>query len=177
MPTRPPTLKPNDLAERLQDGRAILVDIREPDEFARRQVKGAVSRPLSTLSGASLGVDPGKPVVFACRSGMRTEAHCERLAAAAGGEAFILEGGLEGWIAAGLPVEANAKAPMEIMRQVQITAGLLVLLGIGLGLLAHPAWLGLSAFIGSGLTFAGVTGWCGMAAVLGRMPWNRPARG
>ena len=114
-------------------------------------------------------------VIFHCRSGMRTDANAARLAAAAPCEAFLLEGGIEAWRAAGLPVLTDAKAPLEIMRQVQITAGMLVLIGVALSLLVAPAWIGLSAFVGAGLTFAGATGWCGMAKLLAMMPWNRRA--
>jgi rhodanese-related sulfurtransferase len=52
-------------------------------------------------------------------------------------------------------------------------AGMLVLLGVGLGAWVHPAFYGLSAFVGAGLVFAGITDWCGMAMVLAKMPWNR----
>ncbi len=44
------------------------------------------------------------------------------------------------------------------MRQVQITAGALVLTGVVLGLFVAPGFFGLSAFVGAGLMFAGVTG-------------------
>ena len=63
--------------------------------------------------------------------------------------------------------------PIEIMRQVQITAGSLVLLGVILGTWVAPAFYGLSAFVGAGLMFAGISGWCGMAKILAVMPWNR----
>ena len=58
-------------------------------------------------------------------------------------------------------------------RQVRIAAGSLVLLGVGMGWLVHPAWLGLSAFIGAGLVFAGITDTCGLGMILTRAPWNR----
>jgi hypothetical protein len=63
------------------------------------------------------------------------------------------------------------------MRQVQVTAGLIVLTRSSLGRLVHPAFYALSAFIGAGLTFAGATGWCGMAMLLKTMPWNRGSLG
>lgn len=169
-------LEPAEVADRLADGRAVLVDIREPDEFRRRHVRGALSRPLSAFEQAHLKIDPGREVVFTCRSGMRTAAVCDRLAAAVSGPAYVLGGGLDAWAAAGLPVATDAKAPLEMMRQVQIAAGLLVLLGVILGDLVHPAFLAISAFVGAGLTFAGVTGFCGMARLLALAPWNRPAR-
>jgi rhodanese-related sulfurtransferase len=169
-------LKPETVADRIKFGRAVLVDIREPDEFARRHVKGALSRPLSAFEAAHLKIEAGKEVVFTCKSGMRTNANCERLAGSVDGAAFILEGGVDGWAAAGLPVVEDRKAPLEIMRQVQIAAGSLVVAGVALGFLVHPAFFGLSAFVGAGLTFAGATGFCGMARLLALMPWNRAAR-
>jgi hypothetical protein len=53
---------------------------------------------------------------------------------------------------------------------------MLVLTGVLLGFVAHPAFFGLSAFVGAGLTFAGATGFCGMARLLQAAPWNRPVR-
>jgi rhodanese-related sulfurtransferase len=106
---------------------------------------------------------------------MRTDANAAQLASASPCQAYLLEGGIEAWRKAGLPVIDDAKAPLEIMRQVQITAGLLVLTGVILSLTVAPAWIGLSAFVGAGLTFAGATGWCGMAKLLAVMPWNRRA--
>lgn len=170
-------LNPNEVADRLKHGRAVLVDIREPDEFARRRVKGAHSRPLSLFEQSRVGMEPGRDVVFACRSGRRTAANCDRLQAVVDGDAFVLEGGLDAWAAAGLPLEEDRKAPLELMRQVQIAAGLLVLLGVGLGFAVSPAFFGVSAFVGAGLAFAGVSGFCGMARVLAVMPWNQRAAG
>ncbi len=166
-------LSPQQVRDRIDAGNAVLVDIREPDEFARSHVKGAQSQPLSTWEKAHLTIDPDADVIFTCRSGMRTAGACDRLAARVNGDAFVLNGGLDAWTKAGLPVETNADAPMEIMRQVQIAAGSLVLIGVILGLLVAPAWFALSGFVGAGLTFAGVSGFCGMARLLMLAPWNR----
>lgn len=166
-------LSATDVQARLASGRAVLVDIREPDEFARGHVAGAHSQPLSGWEQSHLRLDPDADVVFTCRTGMRTAGACQRLAARVEGEAFVLDGGLDAWREAGLPLEENLSAPMEINRQVQITAGLLILAGVLLGGLVAPAWLGLSAFVGAGLTFAGLTGTCGMARLLMLAPWNR----
>lgn len=166
-------IKPEEAERRLMRRKAVLVDIREPDEFARRHVRGALSRPLSAFESAHLKIEAGKDVVFTCRTGMRTGSNCDRLAAAVDGQAYVLDGGVDAWAAAGLPVEEDRKAPLELMRQVQIAAGGLVLAGVGLGLAVHPAFFGLSAFVGAGLAVAGATGFCGMARLLAVMPWNR----
>lgn len=166
-------LSPQQVRERIDAGRAVLVDIREADEFARSHVRGAQSQPLSTWEKAHLSIAPQADVIFTCRSGMRTTGACDRLAARVNGDAFVLDGGLDAWAKAGLPIETDANAPMEIMRQVQIAAGSLVLVGVILGFLVAPAWFALSAFVGAGLTFAGVSGFCGMARLLMLAPWNR----
>jgi rhodanese-related sulfurtransferase len=150
---------------------ARIIDIRGSDEFARARLPGAENRPLETLTPLE-----GEGVtIFHCRSGARTAANAQRLAGCCPGEGYILEGGLEGWRKAGLPVIENRSAPIEIMRQVQIAAGLLVLAGVLLGLWVSPLGFGVAGFVGAGLTFAGVTGWCGMARLLAMLPWNRRA--
>ncbi|MBO9707353.1 MAG: rhodanese family protein [Caulobacter sp.] len=168
-------LKPDDAAQRLFERRAVLVDIREADEFARRHARGALSRPLSILEAQGLDLPDAREVIFICRSGVRTGANGQRLAAACGGRAYVLDGGLDAWNAAGLPIEIDLKAPLEMMRQVQIAAGLLVLVGVALGLTASPLFFGIAGFVGLGLTLAGATGFCGMARLLALAPWNRPA--
>jgi len=100
-------LAPADVAARIKAGVAVLIDIREPDEFARGHVKGALHRPLSAFEAAHLKIEPGRDVVFTCRTGMRTGANCDRLAASVEGRAFVLDGGLDGWRKAGLPVEGG----------------------------------------------------------------------
>lgn len=166
-------LAPAEVQARLAAGRAVLVDIREADEFARSHVPGAQSQPLSRWESAHLSIDPDADVIFTCRSGMRTAGACDRLASRVSGPAFVLDGGIDGWAKAGLPIATDAHAPMEIMRQVQIAAGVLILTGMLLGTWLAPGWYGLAAFVGAGLTFAGVTGFCGMARLLMLMPWNR----
>lgn len=165
-----PKITPTE-ARRLVAGGARLIDIRSPDEHARARIPGSENRPIDSIGR----VGDAPAVVYHCRSGMRTTANAGRLAQASDCPAYLLEGGLDAWLAAGLPVAENRKAPLEIMRQVQITAGALVVLGVVLGFLLSPAFLGLSAFVGAGLMFAGATGWCGMARLLAAMPWNRRA--
>lgn len=168
------TLSPDE-ARALAARGAVIVDIREPDEFAREHIPGAVNEPISSVSGRPAAAS-ADIVVYHCKSGMRTKANAAKLAAPETCEAYILEGGLEAWKAAKLPVEADASQPIELMRQVQIAAGSLVVLGVVLGVAVHPGFYALSAFVGAGLVFAGVSGFCGMARVLMAMPWNRALR-
>jgi rhodanese-related sulfurtransferase len=168
------TITPEAAATLLREGGATLVDVREPDEHARERIPGARNLPLSRLEEAELAVHEGKPVLFHCRSGARTAGNAPRLAAKAGlWEAYVVEGGLDAWKRAGLPVAEDRRQPLELMRQVQIAAGSLVVLGVALGAMLHPGFFALSGFVGAGLVFAGATGTCGLARVLRMMPWNR----
>ena len=171
------SISATDLKARLDRGDAVLIDVRENDEHAREHILGARLAPLSAIDAHDFDRDHDKTAVFHCRSGMRTQANAAKLIAKGFREAYCLEGGLEAWKAAGFPVHANRKAPLEIMRQVQIAAGSLILLGVALGAFVNPIFYALSAFVGAGLTFAGATGWCGMALLLKTMPWNRAALG
>jgi rhodanese-related sulfurtransferase len=155
----------------IQQG-AVLVDIREMDEFRRESIPGARHHALSGIEAQPPKADG--TVIFYCRSGNRTMANAERLAATVpGATAHILEGGIEAWRDAGLPTRKDPRQPIEIMRQVQIGAGSLVVAGYALGMLVHPGFHVVSGLVGTGLILAGVTGFCGMARLLALAPWNR----
>lgn len=171
-----PTITPKEAKRRLAEGSAVLVDIREPMEHAREAIPDARLQPLSTFNPGKLLAIAGpdrKALIFHCQGGRRTSDNAAHLASCGGAEVFMLEGGLSGWKAAGYPTRIDRSKPIELQRQVQITAGSLILAGLLLSWLVSPLFLGLSAFVGAGLIFAGISGWCGMASVLGAMPWNR----
>jgi len=167
-------ISPQQASEMLRQG-AILVDIRNADEHARESIPSARLLPLAKLDEADLSLHRGTPVIFHCRSGARTAANAPRLAARIGGacDAFIVDGGLDAWRKAGLPVVTDRSQPLELQRQVQIGAGGLAFFGTLLGLLVSPLFFAVPLFVGAGLMTAGITGFCGMARLLVRMPWNR----
>jgi len=169
-----PTISPGRAAEMLRTGDALLMDVREADERARSHIPGSAHMPLTRLAETGLALPKGRAVLFHCASGARTAQAAELLSAQAEGcDVFAIEGGLAAWKRAGLPVAEDRRAPLPLMRQVQIAAGSLVLAGVLLGSIVAPAFYGLAALVGAGLVFAGVTGFCGMANLLALMPWNR----
>ena len=103
-------------AKRLVDQGATLVDIRGRDEHARQFIPGACNFPVSEITTLNA---PTAPVVFYCRTGQRTAANAQRLAGAVQCEAYILDGGIDAWKQAGLPIVADRNQPIEIQRQVQ----------------------------------------------------------
>lgn len=164
------TISPAEAKRRIDAG-AMLIDIRNPDEYARAHIPCARNVPMARIDR----IDGAPEVIFHCKSGMRTAANADALAACSDAPVYLMEGGFDAWQKAGLECNVDRKAPLEIMRQVQIGAGSLVLLGVLLGFFVSPMLFGLSAFVGAGLVMAGTTGWCGMAKLLAHAPWNRRA--
>ncbi|MFC4504256.1 MULTISPECIES: rhodanese-like domain-containing protein [Streptomyces] len=88
----------------LRHGTAVLVDVRETDEFAAGHAPGAVHLPLSGLADGSASLPAGRDPVLICRSGNRSRRAAELLAAR-GVYAPDVIGGMRDWAALGLPVE------------------------------------------------------------------------
>lgn len=152
---------------------AVLVDVRGADEYAREHIAVAQHVPMELLSSQGMPSNDANTLIFHCRSGNRTLLNAQVLSNCATCEVYILDGGLDAWKKAGLPVLKDAKQPLELQRQVQIGAGSMIVLGVVLGSTVAPAWYALSGFVGAGLIMAGVTGFCGLARVLMKMPWNK----
>ena len=173
-----PLITPAEARRRLDEGGAVLVDIREPMEHAREAIPGARLCPLSKLDRERLSTLAGenaRAIIFHCQGGRRTSDNADRLHACSVPETYMLEGGLAGWKSAGYPTRIDRTRPIELQRQVQIAAGSLILLGLLLAWTVSPFFVGMAAFVGFGLVFAGLSGWCGMARLLAVLPWNRVA--
>lgn len=171
MTTTPHSLSAQELADQLALNRVTVIDVREPMEYASGHIAGSLNVPLARLPQADL---PQGPLVLICQSGNRSRQGVERLLQSGHPHSLVdLAGGIPAWQQAGLPVRKLSNAPLPLMRQVQISAGSLVLLGLILSQVVAPAWILLSWFVGAGLVFAGISGFCGMARLLALMPWNR----
>jgi rhodanese-related sulfurtransferase len=161
----------HNLADQLAEKRVKVIDVREPMEYAGGHIAGSLNVPLSRISQADL---PRGPRVLVCHSGNRSAQALAQLQQQGHAHPLAdLEGGVPAWQQAGLPLRKLKTAPMPLMRQVQIAAGSLVLLGLILSNMVAPAWILLTWFVGAGLVFAGVSGFCGMARLLALMPWNK----
>lgn len=86
----------------LRDGSIVLVDVREPHEFAAGHIPGSVSMPLSLFDPASL---PEGRVVFSCAAGIRSVRAAEFAQAAGRDIREHYLGGFKDWVQAGEAVE------------------------------------------------------------------------
>ncbi len=154
-------------------GNLLFLDVRTPAEFEEAHIEGSFLHSLTDLDPEkvrSLAVGRAGCLVI-CRSGNRAKQAAEKLAAAGIEPVQVLDGGVQAWEAAGLPLRRGKKT-MSLERQVRIAAGFLVFTGAVLGYFVNPAWIALSGFVGAGLMFAGITDTCGMGMLIARMPWN-----
>ncbi len=155
---------------------AQLLDVRTPGEFAAAHVPGARLIPLDDLKPDAFQRQRGSeeiPVYVLCQSGRRARKAIEKLERAGVQGCVLVEGGTQGWIDAGLPTERAQGRAWPLMRQVQITVGLVSAVGAALALAVNPLFAIIPLVMGCGLLFAGLTGICGLALLLAKMPWNR----
>lgn len=169
-------ISPADFMQLRQQGKAVdLFDVRNPDEYQAVHAQGAKLLPLDMISAPAVIAQRqgsgGEPIYLICKSGKRATDGVQRLTGQGMENVVCVTGGTDAWVAAGLPV-VRGKATISIMRQVQMIAGGVVLLGVVLGYTVHPGLFALSGAVGAGLFFAGATGTCGLAMALKAMPWN-----
>ncbi|MGW5603809.1 rhodanese-like domain-containing protein [Streptomyces rochei] len=175
--TTPTALATDEARTRLHE--LTVIDVRTPGEYAGGHLPGALNVPLDHIQRALPDIrhaaDRGD-VLVVCASGARSE-NAGRILAENGVSAATLAGGTGAWAADGHELhrpEGASRATWGMERQVRFTAGAIVLLGLLLGLVVHPAFQLLSAGVAGGLVFSALTNTCGMAAMLAKLPHNRP---
>ena len=105
-----PTETPQQVHDAMVQGEIVLIDVREPSEYAAERIHGAMLFPLSTFDPAGLPDAEGKQVVLQCGSGKRSEMAFQKARAAGVSVRSHMEGGIIAWKAAGLPVVSTDPA-------------------------------------------------------------------
>tara|TARA_B100000749_G_C18311461_1_gene416920 strand:- start:24 stop:545 length:522 start_codon:yes stop_codon:yes gene_type:complete len=151
----------------------VIIDIRTPDEYAKVHIPNSINIPLTQLSTTNFTQWQNKTLLFYCKAGHRTQ-QAESLIAQLNCKTILcLQGGINAWQKVGNKVNYNPKAPLELVRQVQIIVGIMILLGVTFAYLISPYFIILTIFAGLGLLMAGLTGFCGMAKLLMFLPYNK----
>ena len=157
---------------------ACLVDVRTPAEVRNDALSTIIAMPLDQLDASTLKAQierdypNSKQVFMLCQSGKRAEIAANQLAGQLTQDIVIVEGGMNA-IRKAQGNDAPSTSGMSIERQVRFTAGSLIVAGVLIGSLLHPAGFLLSGFVGAGLIFSAVTDTCAMGLLIAKAPWNR----
>lgn len=172
-------ISPKQAQEWLNTDEAVLIDVRELDEFQDEYIPHSLFMPLRTVHKLikQVDIDKDKKIIMHCQSGVRSKIAIKRMQMKNEYQnaLYSLEGGILGWKKAELPVVSGILAPngFSIFRQVQVIVGAMIALSILLGFFGMTVWFAIAGLIGAMLCFAGITGWCGLGFVLSKMPWNK----
>lgn len=105
-----PSLKPQELSEKLKDGKhPLVIDVRQPEEYRNGHIAGAKLIPLGELNGRMQELPKDKEIVCVCASGGRSSSATKMLIGA-GYSAVNMEGGMFNWQRAGLPTKKGSAA-------------------------------------------------------------------
>ena len=95
---------PAELDAMLKDGKALLIDVREVDEFRSGHIPGAINLPLSGFSPRNIPDPEGRTVVLQCAGGRRSGQALDQCARARSAIDTHLAGGIAAWRNAGFPM-------------------------------------------------------------------------
>ncbi len=152
------------------------INVCTPIEYNEKHIEGVANVPLDTLERAIDRFKNKQTIYIHCRSGKRGEQAVQTLKdLGITADIVNVDGGLMAWEQAGFATNTLiSKNKIPLLRQVFLTAGIFVLIGVvGYILTGYKIFLGLSAFVGVGLMFSGISGWCGLQILLAKMPWNK----
>jgi rhodanese-related sulfurtransferase len=102
----PKAISPQQVKTETANG-ALLLDIRELDEYTQSHIAGSLWIPLGELSSHLQELPRGRLIIVVCRSGARSAQGRDILLASGFGKVTSLSGGIQTWIAAGFPVESG----------------------------------------------------------------------
>jgi rhodanese-related sulfurtransferase len=91
------TITTAELADKLAAGKPVLIDVREPREFASGHVKGSANMPLGTLASKIAKLDPAAETLLICHSGNRSASAARMLSRAGFERAYSVKGGTLAW--------------------------------------------------------------------------------
>jgi rhodanese-related sulfurtransferase len=99
-------ISPQQADELLRTGDAQLVDVRKPYEHEAGRIAGSRHVELERLPAEAASFERDRPILFYCRTGSRSALAAEAFEAS-GYDARNLDGGLDAWVGAGLPIEPD----------------------------------------------------------------------
>jgi hydroxyacylglutathione hydrolase len=99
-----PVMHPKEAQQRIAGDGAYLLDVRAQDEYAARHIDGAHLIPFPFLAKQLDRIPRDQPLIIQCASGVRSHIAASYLRARGFADVSQLQGGITGWMIAGLPV-------------------------------------------------------------------------
>lgn len=167
------TVKPEQLKKWIDTKKAVLIDVRDTDEYAEECISCAKSVPLNKFNPKDFANEK-KYVVVHCSSGKRSLDACDQLIKHNPKlKVYMLDGGIASWKKAGMTVKHGTAGMscMSVSRQKNIIVGGFIVVGILVGLI-YPIFYLLPFILGCSLIYNGISGWCGFEEFMKKLPWN-----
>lgn len=96
---------PREISQKLKNEKPLVIDVREPNEYAKGHIKGSKLIPLGQLAGRLAELGPkDREIITVCRSGNRS-GQAASILVAQGYNVTNMQGGMVGWHLAGLPIQ------------------------------------------------------------------------
>jgi len=105
------TISPAQAVALMNDDHTVVVDVREPHEFAKGHIENARHIALGSLDEKIFVLEQFKddPVIVTCQQGTRSQMACKKLTKRGFSKIHELRGGMQAWTDANLPVTAKKK--------------------------------------------------------------------
>lgn len=159
----------------VDNGDAILIDVREVEEYNLEYIPKAQLFPLSSFSPQQIPKGDGKKIVFHCKAGRRSANAATKWADFSGApDAYSLKGGIDAWKSSGLATLSNQATSKNIQSQAYFWAGILVLAGTFLAAAISSWFLLLTALGGVLLVSAGIFGLSFLSYILAAIKSKKP---
>ncbi|MHC6178122.1 rhodanese-like domain-containing protein [Glutamicibacter sp. X7] len=152
----------------------LLLDVRTPVEFESKHIPGSRNIPLDRLKAEALEFPSTteQRIVLICQSGNRATQAQRRLLAQGLDRCAVLAGGIASYEECGGTLSYGTRR-WTLDRQMRLTAGSMVLLGLLGRRYAHRSLVLIAAAAGAGLAVSALRDSCPMIGGLASMPWNR----
>lgn len=156
----------------IDQGEAILIDVREHVEHDLESIPFADHHPLTTFDPAKIPVQE-KRHIFLCAAGIRSDKAAKIwIEHHQAKEAYNLAGGIYSWVDDGFKTVRNHRESLEVQKRGFRLAGVLVLFSAVFSVF-NPIFSILTALIGFGLLFLGDKGVAALPWLLSRFPLNK----
>ncbi|MCD8338794.1 MAG: rhodanese-like domain-containing protein, partial [Burkholderiales bacterium] len=120
--SRAGTLSPADVVLQVNKNNAMLIDVRNKDQFETGSLGGAVNIPSCDLAAQLNSLPTDRPLIFICQDGRQAMQAAKQVKGKGFKDTHVLNGGINGWVDDKLPLTQPETAPKKPVRKKSIAA-------------------------------------------------------